>query len=238
MRAFAPGAITIWSEVLSLRTGPEEENMNKKNRIKILLVVLIVVVAGIVYSCTAAKSKPAKEESAVILEEESQSENFSSKNSSEKCSEAASEQSAVEEICVHVCGCVRTPGVYYLPKGARVHDAIEEAGGMTEAADSQYVNLAKEAEDGVQIYIPSLEETAEGSLPRTEEATETADGLVNINTASVDELKTLPGIGTVKAEAIIAYRESNGTFGSIEEIMNVAGIKENAYEKIKEHIRV
>ena len=200
--------------------------MNKKNRIKILLIVLVLVAAGIVYSCTAGKGRPAQEEKLQILEEES-------------AAEPLPEATTAEEICVHVCGCVQTPGVYYLPKGARIHDAIEQAGGMTEAADSQYVNLAKEAEDGVQIYIPSLEETAEGFLPPVQESQQQAsDGLVNINTASVEELKTLPGIGTVKAEAIVAYRESQGAFRSAEEIMNVAGIKESAYEKIKDYIRV
>ena len=146
------------------------------------------------------------------------------------------EEVAAETICVHVCGYVKNPGVYYLTKGARIHEAVEMAGGMTEEADSQYVNLAEEAEDGTKIYIPGLEEVADGRVLFG--AADEEDGLVNINTASLEELKTLPGIGDIKAEAIISYRESEGAFTAIEDIMNIDGIKESSYEKIKEHIKV
>lgn len=203
-------------------------NNKNKNFIKVLLVLLVFVIAGVIFSCSL-KGKPAKTgEAALSAEEETEGET------------KETETIAEELICVHVCGSVKTPGVYYLRKGARVHEAVELAGGLTETADPQYVNLAKEAEDGVQIYIPSKDEVAEGAVP--EEAQSLAgsaeDGLVNINTAGLDELKTLPGVGDIKAEAIISYRESTGGFASIDEIMNVAGIKENSYEKIKEHIKV
>lgn len=200
--------------------------MNKKNRIKILLIVLILVVAGIIYSCAAAGAKKRQEQEILTEEETTQ----------QPETEEADEESG--EICVHVCGCVASPGVYYLPEGSRIHEAVEKAGGMTEEADSRYVNLAQEAEDGSQIYIPSREEAANGFVPDSAENPAAQDGLVNINTATAQELKTLPGIGQVKADAIIAYRESTGGFGSIEEIMNVAGIKASSYEKIKNFIKV
>lgn len=199
--------------------------MNKKNRIRILLVVLAFVVAGIVFSYAMSAKNRAKEEAVQVSEEAS---------SKEEETEEASE--SPKKICVHVCGCVKTPGVYYLPEGARIHEAVEIAGGMTEEADPQYVNLAKAAEDGTQIYIPSFEEVASGAV--FEQQQEEDGALVNINTAGVEELKNLPGIGEIKAEAIVAYREASGGFRSIEEIMNVAGIKENSYEKIKDYIRV
>ncbi len=202
-------------------------NQNKKNYIKVLLVLLVFVVAGVIFSCSM-KNKAKKAEEAVVLEEET------------TLAEAESTETESEEpLCVHVCGSVNQPGVYYLKQGARIHEAVELAGGLTEEADTEYVNLAKEAEDGVQIYIPSKEEVASGTVPQEAEAEAASeDGLVNINTAGLDELKTLPGIGDIKAEAIVSYRESAGNFASIEEIMNVAGIKESSYEKIKEHIRV
>ena len=205
-----------------------EENMNNKNKnyIKVLLVVLVFVAAGVVFSCSIRQRTKDADESAVVIEDQQESE-----------SETAEETTA-ELICVHVCGSVNTPGVYYLVKGARIHEAVELAGGMTEDADLQYVNLAEEAADGEQIYIPSLKEVEEGAVPAADSGSRSDDGLVNINTANLDELKTLPGIGDIKAEAIISYRENTGEFASIEEIMNVAGIKESSYEKIKEHIKV
>ena len=200
--------------------------MKNKNLIKVLLVALVFVAAGIVFSCSLGKKEPENGTGEVMITEEIPSE-----------SETPETESSAALICVHVCGCVAVPGVYYLPEGARVHEAVEMAGGMTEDADSQYINLAKEAADGSKIYIPSIEEAAAGIVPE-EEAVSEADGLVNINTATLEELKTLPGIGDVKANAILAYRESAGSFSSIEEIMNVAGIKESSYEKIKNFIKV
>ena len=203
-------------------------NHKNKNFIKVLLAALVLVVAGIVYSCSVGKKSEKQSEMVQIAEEE--------------VSEAETESETTQEplqICVHVCGCVNVPGVYYLDAGSRVHEAVEMAGGMTADADSQYVNLAQEAEDGSQIYIPSRKEVEEGSVPAAESVSqEEADSRININTATVDELKTLPGIGDIKAEAIISYRESAGGFSSPEEIQNVAGIKKNSYEKIKEMIKV
>ena len=205
-----------------------EENMNNKNKhyIKVLLVVLVFVAAGVIFSCSIRQKAKDAEENAVVIEDQQEPE-----------SEDAEETTA-ELICVHVCGSVNAPGVYYLAKGARIHEAVELAGGMTGDADLQYVNLAEEAADGEQIYIPSTQEVEEGIVPAAGSGGLSDDGLVNINTAGLDELKTLPGIGDIKAEAIISYRENTGEFASIEEIMNVAGIKESSYEKIKEHIKV
>ncbi len=198
-----------------------------KNYIKVLLVVLVFVVAGVIFSCSIRQKTKNADETTVQVEEQSETE-----------SEETTETSA-EMICVHVCGSVNAPGIYYLSKGARIHEAVDMAGGMTEDADLQYVNLAQEARDGEQIYIPNQTEVEEGKVPDANaNAGSVEDGLVNINTADLNELKTLPGIGDIKAEAIISYRESAGEFASIEEIMNVAGIKESSYEKIKEHIKV
>lgn len=134
-------------------------------------------------------------------------------------------------VWVHICGEVMVPGVYEMTLESRIYDVLMAAGGFTEEADEQQVNLAAVVSDGMQIYIP-----AEGERVTREDGSQ--EGLVNINTASVAELCTLPGIGESKAEAIIVYREANGGFQSKEDIMKVSGIKQSAYAKIKDKITV
>lgn len=147
-------------------------------------------------------------------------------------SEAVSSVSETEEpetaggLCyVYICGAVAEPGVYEVKQGSRIYEVVYMAGGLTEDADVSSVNQAEVIYDGQMIYLPT---EAEGET----------DGRVNINTASVDELMTLSGIGQTKAEQILAYRNENGNFSSVEEIMNVDGIKEGLYSRIKDDIRV
>ena len=135
-------------------------------------------------------------------------------------------------IFVHVCGAVKNPGVVELPEGSRAVDALEAVGGLREDGASDYVNLASGLTDGQQLYFPGREEAEE---LRQNQAME---GLVNINTAGVEQLCTLPGIGEARAGEIIAYRETHGSFGSTEEIMRVPGIKQGAYEKLRDLITV
>ncbi len=198
--------------------------MKNKKLIKVLFIGVIVVVAGIVFSCTI-KNKNAK-----TLSEEKTTE--SSKNEDE-----SSKEESLANLCVHVCGQVKSPGVYYLNNTARVFDAVKAAGGFLEEADTQYLNLAQLIKDGEQIYIPSKEEVASGKVAESSKA-KFDDGLVNINLASLEDLKTLPGIGDVKAEAIVSYRENVGNFSNVEDIKNVAGIKDSSFEKIKDYIKV
>lgn len=139
-----------------------------------------------------------------------------------------------EVLYVYVCGAVKNPGVYPLPTGARVYEAVEAAGGFQEDAGQVAVNLAQMLSDGQQVYIPTAEE--EEVIVRQEE--EKQAGLININTADSDKLQELPGIGKSRADAIILYRENNGLFQSIEDIMNVSGIKSSVFERIKEYITV
>ena len=135
-------------------------------------------------------------------------------------------------IYVYICGQVKSPGVYEMPEGTRIADAIEAAGGMTEEAAREYLNQAAILADGQKIYVPTLEEAEQ------EEVTSRTDGKVNINTADAEELMSLSGVGEAKAEAIIRYREEAGGFRSIEEIMNIEGIKEGVFNKIKDKISV
>lgn len=155
-----------------------------------------------------------------------------------------------DKIMVHVCGAVCNPGVYCLDAESRVIDAVEIAGGMTTDADSDYINLASKISDGDKVRIPTEAEAEE--LQKAGEQVDfitfantdnnnlqkTSGGKVNINTADTELLCTLPGIGKTRAESIITYRQECGRFSKIEDIMNVSGIKENSFQKIKEYITV
>lgn len=136
------------------------------------------------------------------------------------------------QLLVYVCGAVQEPGVVALGEDSRVIDAILLAGGMTEEASQTYVNLAAKLTDGEKIYVPTKAEVA------VWEAAEATDTKVNINTADKETLCTLPGIGESKAEDIIAYREANGSFKSLEDLMKVSGIKESLFEKIADKIKL
>lgn len=139
-----------------------------------------------------------------------------------------------EYIDVFISGCVNNPDVYTLKKGSIIKDAVEMAGGFSENACRDYVNLAKKLESGEHIIIPSQDE-AKSLKPIEVEDALNSSSLVNINKASKEELMSLPGIGERKAEAIIKYRNSK-SFSNIEDIMNISGIKESAFNKIKDKI--
>lgn len=145
---------------------------------------------------------------------------------------AVSSTDSVDELCVFICGQVQNPGVYYLPPGSRVVDALALAGGCLDTADICIVNQAEQLTDGLQIYIPAVGETEAVS---SEEA---SDGRVHLNRADREELMTLPGIGASKADAILEYREVQGGFTTIEELMNIPGIKEGVFNKIQDYITV
>ena len=139
-------------------------------------------------------------------------------------------------IFVDIKGAVKNPGVYQMKVGDRVKDALEAAGGLTAEADSQKVNLAKRLEDQMVIVVPKVGEEAE-EIPAGETRKEAAkDGKVNINTATVEELKTLKGVGEKKAEAIIEYRKKNGSFQTKEDLMKVRGIGKKLFESFQERI--
>lgn len=152
------------------------------------------------------------------------------------------EETENDTIAVYVCGAVASPGVYYLPSGSRACDALERAGGFDEEADREYVNLAGRVEDGQLLKFLTLEET---SLVREAAMTGYAGAgqggeaaCVNINLADAERLKTLPGIGEVKARAIIEYRSEHGAFSGIGQIREVEGISESLFEKISDLITV
>lgn len=148
--------------------------------------------------------------------------------------EGASESGELQTAFVHICGEVISPGVYEVAADARVCDVLLLAGGFTDFAATDTVNMAEKVFDGMQVVIPTYEET----VKEQEEAAERAAGRINLNTATVTELCTLPGVGESRANAIIAYREAKGGFDTIEEIMQVDGIKDGIYEKFKDFIYI
>ena len=163
--------------------------------------------------------------------------------SSGKTSEDSSPKaSAAAEVYVDVDGAVVKPGVYRLKGGARVSQAIDAAGGFSEKANQTAWNLAEVLQDGMQVYIPSKDEAKEAlneeqSLGKDLSASQKED-TVNINTASKEELMTLPGIGESRADAVIACREEKGSFTSIEGIKDAAGIGDGIFNRIKDLITV
>lgn len=220
-----------------------------------LMAVFFAIVCGLAYhaGCSRASEEPlagletiaplgagadSQSQSSYESGTEDESQAFASQNGSG----SSPQESVCEEIYVYVCGCVQSPGVYALGPGARIYEAIEAAGGMAEEADASYVNLAQVAEDQMQIYIPSLEETASGTFARdtagTDGGTEGGQEKVDINTASADQLDALPGIGPSKAEDIINYREEHGGFSSVEELMDIPGIKSGIFDQIKDLVTV
>ncbi len=157
-------------------------------------------------------------------------------NSSTSAKDYSEESSLIP---VYVCGAVYEAGVYYLPAGSIKSEALAAAGGLSEGAAKDYINLAEVVVAGEKIYFPYEAEVEIGyNIKESENGSSWDEGLVNINTATKEELMTLPGIGDSKAEAIIAYRDENGPFQNVEDITNISGIKNGVYNNIKEYIVV
>lgn len=170
------------------------------------------------------------------------------------------------ELVVHVAGAVKKPGLVHLPPGARNDDALKAAGGVTKEANTDAINLAARAEDGAQLYIPTKAEKPSGGAEptvsasasggkksanksasagkkgdksgKTEKLSAPGQGTVNINTASAEELQKLPGIGPSMAERILAFRKENGKFHSPDDLLQVSGIGEKKFARLKPFVRV
>jgi competence protein ComEA len=151
------------------------------------------------------------------------------------------------KLVVHVAGEVKNPGVYTLPNGARMIDAVTAAGGATARADLEVINLAMPLTDSSQIYVPAKGVAAHPTFARPQPGINgvasgsnnvSASGLVNINRASADELDSLPGVGPSTAQAIVDFRVAHGPFGSPEDLMNVKGIGPAKFEAMRKLVGV
>lgn len=234
---------------MQLRIDKEFLSYNKKKLIKAVAVILAAAVAFAVY---------------LGKDEKERSENFSvsvhdevSANAADVSAEGGlNDTEADSMIIVDVDGAVVTPGVVELDAEARVYDAIERAGGLTSEADTQLVNKAERLADGDKVFIPFKEKdnTVKNSglagvvtkktgksVIASKTAGETADnstGLININTADSSKLQQLKGVGPSTAEKIISYRQQQGDFKKIEDLMNVSGIGKKTFEALKDKITV
>lgn len=142
-------------------------------------------------------------------------------------------------ITVDVKGAVKSPGIYDLPVGSRVHDAVQKAGGLTDEADSKSLNLAQKVSDEALVYVPTKgEEAASQQVASGTTASTSKDKKVNLNKASLEELKQVKGLGGKRAQDIIDHREANGKFKSVDELKKVSGIGAKTIEKLKDYVTV
>ena len=228
------------------------KQLNNKQKIIVIIVgfILAIIVLLFLYKIFYV------EDEELIIENNNQ-ENFVNINEMENKESKIGIKESKKTVTVHVIGEVNSPGVVTLEEGSRIIDAINMAGGKTEDADLTKVNLAYVIEDGVQIYIPSISETSKISKEEetieymidgpgegiivssaSQEKEEEKQVMVNINTANIEKLQTLPGIGESIASKIIEYREQNGKFKTIEDLKNVSGIGESKFSNLKDKITV
>ena len=227
--------------------------LKDKKKIIIVVVILILFIAYLIYE-NIKESSSEIDFNTLLDGAENEEEQDKSENIVENEQSKTNETANIEEtIVVHITGEVKKEGVIYLKRGARIVDAIKEAGGETKEADLSQVNLAYELQDGQKIYIPNKNEKIsqyiigkngetmnDNSANTGNESTSynKEEAKVNINTASQAELDSLPGIGPALAQRIIDFRVENGNFNSIEDIQNVKGIGDSKYEDIKDKIVV
>ncbi len=222
---------------------------NKIKYIKAIILSIIVIILGIVYISDDNNDvmlvKDDHNISEAITEAESDGAAKPSQQPDSDNLVSITETPVKDMVMVHVCGAVKAPGVYQAEEASRIIDVINMAGGMLETAANDYLNLASVLNDGMKIYVPFEDEIEAVGLPKdltnqsilSSNLQETVnDSLVNINTADKSLLMTLTGIGEAKAAEIINYREQNGAFSKLEDIMLVPGIKEAAFSKIKNRI--
>lgn len=155
------------------------------------------------------------------------------------------EATSLKKIPIYICGAVKNPGVYYIAENSIVEDVVKLSGGLTPEADLMVINLAEAVHENCKIIIPKLEEEIDNSSNLYENNKEIvkqesnqAQKIININTATKEELMSLNGIGSAKADAILNYRTENTTFQSIEDIKNVSGIGDKTFENIRSFITV
>lgn len=199
-------------------------NINK-NQIIIAFIVIIICIVIAIYILSLNQQNFNNYEDLEITDTE----------------EIVEEPEEKEKIKVHIAGSVVSEGIVELEEGARVADAIDQAGGTTADANMNQVNLAYKVQDGQKIYIPNINEEEyeiTEDMEGIQNIYETNSDIININTATQTELELLPGIGPSTASKIIKYREENGEFKVIDDIKNVSGIGDAKFESIKDQITV
>lgn len=217
--------------------------MKQEKWITVILCILLILGAGMLYFYHGQKTTEPEAVFATAIPSEPAAAGTNSDGSASLSTD--SKQDAQTEYAVYICGAVKHPGVYRFTQAARVCDVVEAAGGFTKKAAAASINQARYITDGEQIEILSKKQWRESqkqtqkSFPSEKNNTTMQDsGKINLNTATETELMTLSGVGQSKAKAIIDYRTQNGMFGSVEDIMQVPGIKEGVFNQIKDSITV
>lgn len=215
----------------------------QKKYVKWISVFLLFAVAGVWYFFhgePALKENGGSEEISGVLS----TENTTAEIRQEE-PDSGKEPENERDIVVYICGAVAVPDIYTLPQGSRLYEIIKMAGGFTDDADPAYHNLARQLTDGERIYILTQEETKMLTMQQQAEGEEGSEGFrgntkgqINLNTATAEQLMELPGIGEAKAVSILEYRTKVGKFADIKELMNVSGIGEAMFEKIKDKVVV
>jgi len=220
-----------------------DEFLKDKRKIGIVIVLVIVIVsAGILYGFSGFKELKNNNTENIFVENESEEiEEPASENYKNNTTAINKKKEDEKKITVEIKGEVKKPDVYVLEENSIVKDLIEKAGGLTENADISSVNRAKQLQNHELVYISNKNDDtsiSEGNNNVKQVVNAQSNNMININFASVDDLKKLNGIGESKANSIIEYREKNGAFKSIEDIKNVDGIGEKMFQKIKDSISV
>ena len=177
-----------------------------------------------------------------LTEQTSSSSSYKDEKSN-KSNEISQAETEDQLVTVDVKGAVKKPGVYQLQSNSRVHDALEKAGGMTEEADLKSINQAQKLSDEAVVYVAKVGEnavdvTTSAPASATSGTGQAKSALVNLNTATEADFQTISGIGQKRAQDIIAYREANGRFKSVDDLKNVSGIGAKTLEKLKEYVTV
>lgn len=192
------------------------ESLNLKTKIIIGIAIVIAIVVIGLYFYKESKNDYTYDETLAVTQENE---------------EVTEEEN--EEITIYIIGEVKYPGIVILKSGQRIVDAIEAAGGETDEADLNKLNLAQILSDGDKIYVPNKTDEIEDYKDTTGKSS-----TVNLNTATLEELTSLPGIGESTAQKIIDYRKENGKFKTVEDLKNVSGIGESKFDNIKDKITV
>ncbi|HEP1820169.1 TPA: helix-hairpin-helix domain-containing protein [Streptococcus suis] len=202
--------------------------------------IALPAAAGLLMATFLIFSQPAKSDQTGLTDFPQTEQTLSSQEQLEEVSTEASEEPT--QLVIDVKGAVEKPGLYTLEVGARVNDAVEAAGGLTSQADPKSINLAQKLSDEAVVYVASKDEnisvvastTASSAMSPEEKST----SLVNLNTATEADLQTISGIGDKRATDIIAYREANGGFKSVDDLNNVSGIGDKTMESIRPYVTV
>ncbi len=216
--------------------------ITKKSKVLLVFLILIFLLQG----CGKKKESGLEEislqgiSSQETSSQETSSQEESNQEKDNRKTDPATEQKPITYVAVYICGAINKEGVYEVPENSRIEEVVALAGFYREDAAKNYLNLAEKVVDGQRLYVPTIQEIEAGEIEEIKEDGQSNRGInkVNINTASMEELMTLTGIGEAKALSIIQYREEQGPFQKIQDIQNISGIKAGVYTKIEEQIRV